>query len=377
MSGEPLLRRSSPVARRRSRCCPRWARWRSARARRGGRGAGGPAAGRAGSLGGAAAGRWPAGCRLVAVLRVGRRRRAGSRGAGDGRGRAARPRRRRCRRGARCWPRWPRRRAAAAAALVAGARRSALVGCGAGRHGRALRSRADAAPTAAPAAERRPRTGGVRDGGCDRGEDPDGSSGGTEPAGPTASPQTAATPLAVGRPGRRPAGVGPRGRQARVSVLDDIVDGVREDLAAREADVPLAEVKRAPRRRAARAATRSPRCARPGVGVIAEVKRRSPSKGALADDPRPGRSSPRHYAAGGARVISVLTEQRRFGGSLADLDAVRAAVDVPVLRKDFIVSPLPGARGAGARRRPGAADRRRAGAERAASGCSSGSSRSA
>ena len=45
------------------------------------------------------------------------------------------------------------------------------------------------------------------------------------------------------------------------------------------------------------------------------------------------------YAGGGARVISVLTEQRRFGGSLADLDAVRAAVDIPVLRKDFIVSP--------------------------------------
>ena len=44
------------------------------------------------------------------------------------------------------------------------------------------------------------------------------------------------------------------------------------------------------------------------------------------------------YAAGGASVISVLTEQRRFGGSLEDLDAVRAAVDIPVLRKDFMVS---------------------------------------
>ena len=75
----------------------------------------------------------------------------------------------------------------------------------------------------------------------------------------------------------------------------------------------------------------------PGVGVIAEVKRRSPSKGALAEIPDPAELAA-EYAAGGARVISVLTEGRRFGGSLDDLAAVRAAVDVPVLRKDFIVS---------------------------------------
>jgi indole-3-glycerol phosphate synthase len=72
--------------------------------------------------------------------------------------------------------------------------------------------------------------------------------------------------------------------------------------------------------------------------VIAEVKRRSPSKGELAtiDDPAHLASE---YSAGGARMISVLTEQRRFGGSLADLDAVRAAVHIPVLRKDFVVTP--------------------------------------
>ena len=100
------------------------------------------------------------------------------------------------------------------------------------------------------------------------------------------------------------------------------------------------------------------------MGVIAEVKRASPSAGELRriDDPA-GLAG--EYEAGGARVISVLTEERRFGGSLADLDAVRAAVDVPVLRKDFIVSLVPGVRGAGARRRPGAAHRRRARAERA------------
>ncbi|MBJ7451895.1 MAG: indole-3-glycerol phosphate synthase TrpC [Blastococcus sp.] len=121
-----------------------------------------------------------------------------------------------------------------------------------------------------------------------------------------------------------------------MSVLDQIVAGVREDLAAREALVPLTEVKAAAldARPAldALAALRAP-----GVGVIAEVKRRSPSKGELADIPDPAELA-RQYAAGGARVISVLTERRRFGGSQDDLDAVRAVVDVPILCKDFVVS---------------------------------------
>ena len=121
-----------------------------------------------------------------------------------------------------------------------------------------------------------------------------------------------------------------------MNVLDEIVAGVREDLAAREALTPLAEVKAAAldARPAldALAALRAP-----GVGVIAEVKRRSPSKGDLADIPDPAELAAQ-YAAGGARVISVLTERRRFGGSQADLDAVRAVVDVPVLCKDFVVS---------------------------------------
>jgi indole-3-glycerol phosphate synthase len=121
-----------------------------------------------------------------------------------------------------------------------------------------------------------------------------------------------------------------------VSVLDDIVAGVREDVAAREGLLPLADVKAAAAdARPALDALAALRA--PGVGVIAEVKRQSPSKGALAAIPDPAALA-RQYAAGGARVISVLTERRRFGGSQADLDAVRAAVEVPVLCKDFIVS---------------------------------------
>jgi indole-3-glycerol phosphate synthase len=74
------------------------------------------------------------------------------------------------------------------------------------------------------------------------------------------------------------------------------------------------------------------------VSIIAEVKRKSPSKGDLADIPDPAALAAA-CASGGAAAISVLTERRRFGGSLADLDAVRARVDVPLLRKDFIVEP--------------------------------------
>ncbi len=73
------------------------------------------------------------------------------------------------------------------------------------------------------------------------------------------------------------------------------------------------------------------------MGVIAEVKRASPSAGALSSIEDPAWLAG-EYESGGARVISVLTEERRFSGSFADLDAVRARVDVPVLRKDFIVS---------------------------------------
>jgi indole-3-glycerol phosphate synthase len=122
-----------------------------------------------------------------------------------------------------------------------------------------------------------------------------------------------------------------------VSVLESILDGVRQDLAQRELSITFDQVKRnslaAPPPRDAMAVLREP-----GIGVIAEVKRASPSRGPMATIADPAALAGQ-YAAGGARVISVLTEQRRFNGSLADLVAVRAEVDVPVLRKDFVVSP--------------------------------------
>jgi indole-3-glycerol phosphate synthase len=121
-----------------------------------------------------------------------------------------------------------------------------------------------------------------------------------------------------------------------VSVLDEILEGVRADLITRQRDVPLDRLKQA----AARAdSPRNVLAVLKGedVAVIAEVKRASPSKGALAAIADPAALAI-DYEAGGARVISVLTEPRRFGGSLEDLAAVRDAVRVPVLRKDFVIS---------------------------------------
>lgn len=127
-----------------------------------------------------------------------------------------------------------------------------------------------------------------------------------------------------------------------MTVLDEIIAGVLEDLKEREAAVSMDELKEKCRSvkdaRDAFAALRGQGDDPGAVSLIAEVKRSSPSKGHLADIPDPAKLAS-IYEEGGAACISVLTEQRRFGGSLADLDAVRRAVDIPVLRKDFIVTP--------------------------------------
>jgi len=118
-----------------------------------------------------------------------------------------------------------------------------------------------------------------------------------------------------------------------VSVLDSIIEGVREDLAARRLPMSqlLEALEVAPPVRDCLATLMTE-----DICVIAEVKRSSPSKGALAPivDPAGLAAS---YAEAGAAVISVLTEQRRFGGTLADLDLVRSSVELPILRKDFMI----------------------------------------
>ena len=118
-----------------------------------------------------------------------------------------------------------------------------------------------------------------------------------------------------------------------MTVLDSIIEGVREDLAKRRKSLNQIheEMSQA-------APVRDANLALAGdeMKVIAEVKRSSPSKGALSAITDPAALAERYQSAG-ASVISVLTEERRFKGSLADLDAVRTRVDIPVLRKDFMV----------------------------------------
>ena len=118
-----------------------------------------------------------------------------------------------------------------------------------------------------------------------------------------------------------------------MSVLDSIIEGVREDLAARRGSMGALHERidaQAP------ALDAHSFLSRDEMNVIAEVKRSSPSKGnlALISDPA---ALAEKYQEAGAAAVSVLTEQRKFGGSLADLDAVRSRIEIPVLRKDFMV----------------------------------------
>ena len=118
-----------------------------------------------------------------------------------------------------------------------------------------------------------------------------------------------------------------------MSVLASIIEGVREDLAARR--LPMGQLQEA-LETAPAVRDCLPFLISSEMSVIAEVKRSSPSKGALATITDPAGLAAQ-YEEAGAQVVSVLTEQRRFGGSLADLDAVRKAIELPILRKDFMV----------------------------------------
>jgi indole-3-glycerol phosphate synthase len=118
------------------------------------------------------------------------------------------------------------------------------------------------------------------------------------------------------------------------NVLTQIIEGVLDDVKKRS--VPINRLKEqlenAPQLRGAFKALNQQ-----GMRLIAEVKRSSPSKGHLADIDDP-KDLAGKYQEGGADVISVLTEERRFKGSIADLISVRSSVKLPVLRKDFIVT---------------------------------------
>jgi indole-3-glycerol phosphate synthase len=118
------------------------------------------------------------------------------------------------------------------------------------------------------------------------------------------------------------------------NVLNTIIEGVLEDVNKRS--VPINQLRRqideAPKLRGAYKSL-----SQPGMRLIAEVKRASPSKGDLAAIADPQFLATK-YQEGGADIISVLTEERRFKGSIGDLIAVRSVIDLPVLRKDFIVT---------------------------------------
>jgi indole-3-glycerol phosphate synthase len=121
-----------------------------------------------------------------------------------------------------------------------------------------------------------------------------------------------------------------------MSVLDRIVDDARAEVKRRKKDVSIKDLKKLIERREEGARPFSEALTRPGISLIAEHKRRSPSAGAIRD----GSSVTdivKAYERGGAAALSVLTEPFHFGGSLDDLREARTAASLPILRKDFIV----------------------------------------
>ena len=121
-------------------------------------------------------------------------------------------------------------------------------------------------------------------------------------------------------------------------MLADLVAGAVADASERRAARSLADVESAALDRAPALDVLAAIAPRDRVHIIAEIKRSSPSRGHLAEIADPA-SLASAYQLGGASAISVLTEGRKFGGSLADLEAVRDVASVPVLRKDFIADP--------------------------------------
>ena len=121
-------------------------------------------------------------------------------------------------------------------------------------------------------------------------------------------------------------------------MLAGLTAGAVEDAEQRALLRPLAEVEKLALSQPAARDALAALAPADRVRIIAEVKRASPSRGDLAAIPDPAHQASL-YETGGASAISVLTEGRRFKGSLADLEAVKAAVSVPVLRKDFIATP--------------------------------------
>src|SRR6476646_6553760 len=121
-------------------------------------------------------------------------------------------------------------------------------------------------------------------------------------------------------------------------MIEQLIAGAREGVEARRRDLPQADLES---RLSARGEDRpcNEALVRPGLSLIAEFKRRSPSAGRLAREEIDLAAQVAAYERGGAAALSVLTDEPHFGGSLADLRAARAACDLPILRKDFIVDP--------------------------------------